>query len=205
MIRYALLIAVTLLAGCRDDTTANMPPPAPITDETVAYFCHMLVVNMPGPKAQIILEGVDEPLFFAQVRDGVAYMKQPERTAPILAFYVNDVAQAKSWEQPGRNNWTDGKKAFYVIGADVKGGMGAPELAPFAKREDAEKFAREKGGTVATFDSIPDDAVLKAVEHPVMDPAMQMGTGSKSSMDMGSDNMTTAPMKMTPAGNMKGN
>ncbi len=212
MIRYALLVAVALLAGCRDDTTASMPPPAPVTDDTVAYFCHMLLVNMPGPKAQIILEGVDEPLFFAQVRDGVAYMKQPERTAPILAFYVSDMARAQSWEKPGRNNWTDGRKAFYVVGADVRGGMGAPELAPFARREDAEKFAREKGGKVLAFDSIPDDAVLRALDRPAMDPAMNMKPG----MDMGAGDMGAADKAtpgtgmnpengMSPAGNMKGN
>jgi len=205
MIRYALLAVVALLAGCRDDSSASMPAPAPITEDTVAYFCHMLLVNMPGPKAQIILEGVDQPLFFAQVRDGVAYMKQPERTARILAFYVNDMARAKSWQQPGRDNWTNGRTAFYVVGAAVRGGMGAPELAPFARRADAEAFAREKGGTVATLDAIPDDAVLGAVESPPMDPAMNMGTKSKARMDMGSDNMTTAPIRMAPAENMKGN
>jgi len=206
MIRYIFLAALALLASCRDDSTGAMPPPVPINDDsTVAYFCHMLLVNMPGPKAQVILEGVDEPLFFGQVRDGVAYMKQPERTAPILAFYVNDMARAKSWQQPGRNNWTNGKKAFYVVGADVKGGMGAPELAPFARREDAEAFAHEKGGKVVSFDDIPDDAVFGAVEYPDMDPAMQMDTGSKSSMDKGPDNMTAPPIKTTPAGNKKGN
>ena len=123
---------------------------------------------MPGPKAEVILEGVPSLLFFSQVRDGVAYLKQPERTARILAFYVNDMARAKSWEQPGPDNWTDGKAAFYVVGAAVKGGMGAPELAPFATRDDAEKFAAEKGGRVMQLDAIPDDAVL----GPVPDPAI---------------------------------
>jgi copper chaperone NosL len=169
-VKHALLIIVVFLASCRDDTSAGMPDPVNITAESTAHFCGMNLVEMPGPKAQVLLEGivkgVPEPFFFAQVRDGVAYLKQPERTARILAFYVTDIARAKSWDAPGPDNWIDGRKAFFVVGAAVKGGMGAPELAPFAKRSDAEKFAHEKGGVVMTLDAIPDDAVLGAVAHP---------------------------------------
>ncbi len=167
--KYALLLVVILLASCRDDTSANMPDPVNFTAESTAHFCGMNISEMPGPKAEVLLEGKAEPLFFAQVRDGIAYLKQPERSARILAFYVSDMAQAKSWDQPGADNWTDGKKAFYVVGAAVKGGMGAPEVAPFATRADAQKFAREKGGAVMQLDAIPEGAVLGAVAHPAMD------------------------------------
>lgn len=164
--KYALLLVVVLLASCRDDTGEKMPSPVNITAESTARFCGMNLVEMPGPKAEVILQGEPSVLIFAQVRDGIAYMKQPERTARILAFYVSDMARAKSWEQPGADNWIDGKTAFYVVGAAVKGGMGAPELAPFATRADAEKFAQEKGGVVMQLDAIPDNAVLGPVPHP---------------------------------------
>jgi len=171
--KFALLLVVVLLASCRDAPPANMPDPVNITAQSTAHFCGMAISEMPGPKAEVILKGAIKGaptiLFFAQVRDGIAYMKQPERTARILAFYVSDMARAKSWDQPGADNWTDGKKAFYVVGAAVKGGMGAPEVAPFGTRADAEKFAREKGGAVMHLGAIPESAVLGAVEHPEMD------------------------------------
>ena len=47
----------------------------------------------------------------------------------------------------------------------MRGGMGAPEAVPFAEREAAERFARERGGRVLAFDAIPDEAVLGAVEQ----------------------------------------
>ena len=45
----------------------------------------------------------------------------------------------------------------------MQGGMGVPEAVPFAEREVAERFARDRGGRVLAFDAIPDEAVLGAV------------------------------------------
>jgi len=164
--KYLLLIAFSLLAACRDETATAPPPPMNITAESSAYFCKMSLVEMPGPKAQIFLDGIPGPLFFAQVRDGIAYLKEPEKTADILAFYVSDMARAKSWDKPGKDNWISGKTAFYVVGARVKGGMGAPEIAPFSTKAAAQDFANKKGGKVMQLDAIPDSAVLGAVAHP---------------------------------------
>jgi len=164
--RYALLIAFALVAGCREETASAPPPPANITADANAYFCQMSLVEMPGPKAQVFLDGIPGPLFFAQVRDGIAYLKEPEKTADILAFYVNDMARAESWDNPGQDNWIDGKAAFYVVGAAVTGGMGAPEIVPFSTKADAQDFAEKNDGKVMQFDAIPDSAVLGAVEHP---------------------------------------
>jgi nitrous oxide reductase accessory protein NosL len=48
----------------------------------------------------------------------------------------------------------DGKGAFYVVGSDVYGPMGK-ELIPFARREAAEEFLRDHGGTrIVRFDEI---------------------------------------------------
>jgi copper chaperone NosL len=163
--RIVVLLAALLLASCRDDVAA-LPDPVAITADATAHFCKMAIIEMPGPKAQIFLEGTPEPLFFAQVRDGVAYLKSPEKTAPVLAIYVSDMGRAVSWQQPGLDNWTDARTAYFVVGGDVTGGMGAPELAPFSERDAALAFAALHGGAVMGLDAIPDDAVLAPVEMP---------------------------------------
>ena len=51
-----------------------------------------------------------------------------------------------------------------VVGSALVGGMGAPELVPFARIEDAQAFALRHGGQVMRLDQIPDTAVLAPVE-----------------------------------------
>jgi copper chaperone NosL len=58
----------------------------------------------------------------------------------------------------------DGSCALYVVGARVKGGMGAPEVVPFSDSARAEAFAQLNGGAVMTLDQIPDEAILAPVE-----------------------------------------
>ena len=88
----------------------------------------------------------------------------PEETAEVRAVYVSDMGRAKSWDDPGAENWIDAEKAFFVIGAAVQGGMGAPEAVPFADRAAAEAWRAEHGGRIATLDEIPDDYVLAPVD-----------------------------------------
>lgn len=48
----------------------------------------------------------------------------------------------------------DAHKAFYVQGSDIKPVMGGQSIASFAKKEDAEKFQKERGGKVVTYDEL---------------------------------------------------
>ncbi len=162
--RCALLIALALIAGCREEAEFAPPGPVALTEEATSHFCMMEVAEHPGPKAQIHLEGLPDPLFFAQVRDGIAYLKQPERNARIAAVYVSNMSRAPSWEAPGAENWMPAKAAFFVVGADLTGGMGASEIAPFDSQEAARDFAVRHGGEVMRLDEIPVEAVLGTVE-----------------------------------------
>ena len=157
------LALILLLAACREDV-AEAPAAVPMTDEALGHFCQMALAEMDGPKAQVHLQGQPDPIFFAQVRDGVAYLKEPEVTQAITAFYVSDLSVAPSWEQPGKANWILASEAHFVVGADVRGGMGAPELAPFSIEADAQGFAAAQGGEIMTLADIPASAVLGAVE-----------------------------------------
>ncbi len=165
MIRLALIAVLTLgLAGCKEEAGQDLTP-VDMSVETLGHYCQMNLLEHPGPKAQVHLEGQPGlPLFFSQVRDAIAYQRLPEQSLPILAIYVNDMGAAgATWEVPGKGNWIPAGDAFYVLGSSREGGMGAPETVPFASREAALAFAAAEGGTVMTLTEIPDDAVLAPV------------------------------------------
>ncbi len=157
--KRALLFALAL-AACQEEAAQNTDP-LPLTPETVGHFCQMNLLEHEGPKAQVHLDGLPgTPLFFSQVSDLVVYLRLPEQSATVLAVYVSDMgADGATWGEPGIVNWIDARSAHYVVGAAVEGGMGAPEVVPFADPAEAQAFAAEKGGVVMALDDIPDEAV----------------------------------------------
>lgn len=159
-----LVVALALLSACKEEA-AQSTLPQDLTRETLGHYCQMNLLEHPGPKAQVFLNGNPAPLFFSQVRDAIAYVRGPEQIAPILAVYVNDMGNTgATWERPGDGNWIAADKAFYVVGSARRGGMGAPETVPFASRDRAEAFIRVEGGRVLTLADIRDDMVLAPVE-----------------------------------------
>lgn len=165
-LRSVILVGtLALLCGCKEEVAQNTAP-RDMTAETLGHYCQMNLLEHPGPKAQVFMQGYSAPLFFSQVRDAIAYMRGPEQVAPILAVYVNDMgAMGATWDQPGDGNWIGADTAFYVVGSAREGGMGAPETVPFSSREHAEAFALAEGGHVLTLNDVADDMVLAPVEE----------------------------------------
>ncbi len=157
-------LAALALAGCREEEAKAPPEPADLTATALSYFCQMDIADHGGPKGQIHLDGHEQPLFFAQVRDLVAYLKSPERDAMITAIYVSDMGAAQSWASPGASNWIAAEAAIFVVGAEVAGGMGAPEIVPFADPEQAQDFIARYGGEAMRLPDIPNEAALGAVD-----------------------------------------
>jgi copper chaperone NosL len=157
--KRALLFAL-VLAACQEEVVQNTDPVA-LTPETLGYFCQMNLLEHDGPKGQAHLDGLPgAPLFFSQVSDLVTYLRLPEQSNEVLAIYVSDMgADEATWEQPGATNWIDATTATYVVGSDATGGMGAPELVPFADPAEAEAFAALHGGSLMTLDAIPESAI----------------------------------------------
>ena len=156
----AALASVLVLSGCNEKTAEAPPPPYELTANAIGNYCGMNVLEHAGPKAQIILASLIEPLWFSSARDAFSFTMLPEEPKDIRAIYVSDMGKARSWDEPGPNNWVDAKKAFYVLGSNRKGGMGADETVPFSENSAAEKFAAENGGRVITFAEVPRDYVL---------------------------------------------
>jgi copper chaperone NosL len=71
------------------------------------------------------------------------------------------MAKAPTWDKPGADNWVDARQAFFVIGSDRKGGMGATEAVPFSTEEAAKAFVGDHGGDVVRFDAVPRDYILE--------------------------------------------
>ncbi|PVA11689.1 copper resistance protein CopZ [Pelagivirga sediminicola] len=164
--RTALIIAALLaLAACKQEEAQNTAPLA-LTQSAVGHYCQMNLLEHDGPKAQAHLAGLPgAPLFFSQVRDVIAYLRMPEQSHDVLAVWVSDMgAPGATWDAPGAANWIDAEEAHFVVGADIVGGMGAPEIVPFSTPAAAETFAAANGGEVMRLDAIPDSAVLTPVE-----------------------------------------
>ncbi|KRR21462.1 copper resistance protein CopZ [Bradyrhizobium lablabi] len=157
----SVLLSAFVLMGCNQESgNKRMPPPVALNSDAMGVFCGMNLIEHPGPKGQIITASRIDPFWFTSVRDTVAFTLMPEQPRDIRAIYVSDMAQAKSWEDPGATNWIDARKAFFVIESRKQGGMGAAEAVPFGNRAAADRFASDNGGRVVTFGEIPAAYVL---------------------------------------------
>lgn len=155
----AALAGIAFLAACSPQEAA-IPEPAALTAEATGRYCGMNLMEHHGPKGQVFIAGISEPVWFSSARDAVAFTHLPEEPKNIAAIYVSDMAVAPSWEEPGSRNWIDARKAFFVIGSTRRGGMGEQEAVPFSTDEAARSFVAAHGGEVVAFDKIPASYVL---------------------------------------------
>jgi nitrous oxide reductase accessory protein NosL len=158
MKRTVLLLVLLSLWGIAPATAAEKAPPAPSAKDKCPV-CGMFVAPYPNWLGAIVYkDGVR--FFFDGPKDLFTYCLAPEKygsarkPADIADIYVKDYYSVTA---------IDGRKAFYVIGSDVRGPMGK-ELVPFGKKEDADGFLKDhRGQKVLRFDDIT-PATLKRLE-----------------------------------------
>jgi copper chaperone NosL len=154
------LLASIALAGCGERQVGAIPPPHEMTAEAIGHYCGMNLLEHGGPKGQILVATLIEPVWFSSARDTLAFTMLPDEPKDIEAIYVSDMGKAPSWDRPGADNWVEARKALFVIGSRIKGGMGGDEAVPFSDRSAAEKFAADSGGRIVTFAEVPRDYIL---------------------------------------------
>jgi len=159
LLTCALLLAAAL-AGCGEKQAAQLPPPHALTAEAIGHYCGMNLLEHPGPKAQILVRSLIEPVWFSTARDAIAFTMLPDEPKDIAAIYVSDMGKAPSWDKPGADNWVEARKAVFVIGSRATGGMGGDEAVPFSDRGAAETFAAKNGGQIVALADVPRDYVL---------------------------------------------
>ena len=76
LITIGVAVLGLLLGACEDDDrVAEAPPPRDLTREAIGHYCNMIVVDHLGPKGQIFVRGVAEPVWFTSVRDTIAFTR----------------------------------------------------------------------------------------------------------------------------------
>ncbi len=154
----AVFVLALVLGGC--DKPAATPPPQEVSDASTAQFCGMSLAEHAGPKGQIFVRDQAAPLWFASVRDTIAFLRLPEMRKNVAAVYVNDMARATDWAHPEVGAWVDARRAVYVIDSRRRSGMDTQEAVPFGDAAAARRFAATYGGHVVPLADIPDSYIL---------------------------------------------
>ena len=149
MKRTVLILALLSFWVAAPATAAEKAPPAPSAKEKCPV-CGMFVAPYPNWQGVIVYKDGGR-FFFDGPKDLFTYYLAPDKygsagkRADIADIYVKDYYSVAA---------IDGRKAFYVIGSDVRGPMGK-ELVPFAKKTDADGFLKDHHGRkVLPFDEI---------------------------------------------------
>lgn len=111
-----------------------------VTGETRCPVCGMFVGKYQQWVSQIRLSDGSTAAFDG-IKDMAAYYFSPQDFGAAKGTVAKDIAVRDYYNQ----TWTDGRRAFYVLGSDVHGPMGH-ELIPFSSREGAENFQKDHGG-----------------------------------------------------------
>lgn len=137
-VAVALLTAAFLPAGAAA-ATVDLPDGAKLDLSVPCPVCGMKPEESKlGPAAAVFKDG--KVVGFDAPGDMFRYVLDSKK----YGFDAGNVKDLFVTEH-GTKNFIDAKKALYVVGSDVTGDMG-PEVVPFSKQEDAEKFKSEHHG-----------------------------------------------------------
>lgn len=148
----APLSTLLLLTACDEAIKAD---PQEIKPGTACALDGMILLDYPGPKAQIHYDQGD-PDFFCDTMEMFAVYLEPEQKKRVTGIYTQDMGKA-DWTKP-QGHWIDARTAFYVTGSKRAGSMG-PTLGSFAREEDAQAFIKQYGGKILRFNEVTPETV----------------------------------------------
>lgn len=136
-------------------SAAGKPPNSGSSDRCAV--CGMLVAEYPNWVAAVVLEDGGR-LFFDGPKDMFRFVLEPKKYVPDGDLDRDDLAEI--WVTGYyTTRMIDAETAFFVLGSDVMGPMGA-ELVPLTTREQAESFRADHGGErVLAFQEVTPELV----------------------------------------------
>jgi copper chaperone NosL len=127
-----------LLQGCSID-----PEPINFGSDICAY-CKMKIADR--THGSVILSNKGKSFKFDSGECLFNYLKEGSISASdVKGYYIIDTSV------PGK--LIDAKKAFYLKSGNLKSPMGQG-ISAFEKKEDADKFLQQYGGTISSWDEI---------------------------------------------------
>jgi copper chaperone NosL len=161
-IGFKHVISISLLLfimGCNDKQAElqMLKKAVAIESSDECHLCGMLITNFPGPKGEIADKRSEQVNKFCSTRDMFAYYLQPENKRHVTQLFVHDMSKMP-WEQLNDGHFIDAQSAWFVTRSSQRGAMGAT-LASFSKKEHAEAFKEQFGGTIYTFEEITIDKI----------------------------------------------
>ncbi|WP_225333951.1 nitrous oxide reductase accessory protein NosL [Halomicrobium urmianum] len=160
------------LAGCQGGDGGDVPEPITLTTEHSCDVCGMVIPNHPGPSTEIFYRdqqpsGHDNPARFDSTWEAFQYDFQRDWERQVV--YVTDyssvdysLTQAEGdlliSTHPEADAFVDAESVTFVVGSEVKGAMGR-DLIAFSDEADAESFADEHGGSLATLDEVTEETI----------------------------------------------
>jgi copper chaperone NosL len=149
LLRAAVVfVALSLLACTPADEGADGSTHEPIAlSDQQGEVCGMFVREQSAPRSQI-LHSDGSRFFFCSIGDMLVHLGAPSPHGRAKAIFVEVLQPEQDPSQPhfGPHPWVPAADAFYVVGIDRPGIMGAPVLT-YAARSEAEHVAAQHAGT----------------------------------------------------------
>jgi copper chaperone NosL len=146
-----VIIAVAWIPVSAIAAAVDLPDGSKLDLSTACPVCNMKAeTSSLGPAALVFNDG--KVVGFDTAGDLFRYMLEPGK----YSFDPKNVKNIFVTEF-GTKKFIDAKTALFVVGSDLQGSMG-PEVAAFAKKEDAEAFKTEhKGKNIVPHSQITQD------------------------------------------------
>jgi nitrous oxide reductase accessory protein NosL len=149
-----LLTLLVLVTWTGAVALAGEPQPAKPGPKDRCPVCGMFVAPFPGFQAQMAFSD-GSYAFFDGAKDLFKHYlglrkDDPTKLEQVVAVFVTDYYGMEP---------VDGHRAYYVVGSDVHGPMGA-ELIAFRSEEAATEFKKDhKGKSILKFDEVTEETL----------------------------------------------
>lgn len=151
-----LLIAFLLINAVAGAAEKEMPKP---TAKDKCPVCGMFVSKYPDWTTAILFKNGSH-VFFDGAKDMFKYLFDMKRYDPSKKA---DDVQSVMVKDYYRLNWTDARKAWFVMGSNIYGPMGR-ELVAMEKEGDAKEFMTDhKGKRILRFEEVTRE-VMKSLD-----------------------------------------
>ncbi len=139
------------------DPASGLDPlvPRAVPAEARCPVCGMYPARHPRWAAQVVFKDgathfFDSPVDLFGFMNGVGRHSSPYTMKEAAAQFVTDFETGE---------WVAAERAFYVSGSSIVGPMRDADLPAFARREAAETFVRERGGSVLSFADVTPELI----------------------------------------------